>query len=279
LPEFERALQHMATYDDERPKQNPQWGPIIPTVQQLLGGAYEPIAPFEAAWSLVYAVIVRLDHLQDGDPVDDPLPTVNRAEAQYNLVFGYYVLTTGVLDLLSPDQIAVHRILRLRHLWTDMLLRMAGGQQRDLTLRRDTRTDLPLDDYQELAQAKTGATFALAFGGTAILLTDDQRTIDALTLSGEIYGTLLQYRDDLLDAQTQPNPTLTLPVALEIARPDDTVDNTGHTPEAFWAYLYRVYHAQVVQALAGLPAGLGNGILELFAGTFEPRLVRQRDQA
>jgi geranylgeranyl pyrophosphate synthase len=95
--------------------------------------------------------------------------------------------------LLSPDHIPANRILRLRELWTETMLRMASGQQRDLTASGDA-CDSPLDTYQQLAQAKTGATFALAFGGTAILLTDETRTIDALILIGEIYGTLLQYR-------------------------------------------------------------------------------------
>jgi hypothetical protein len=279
VPEFESALRRLAEHDDSRPSQNPQWGLVIPTIQRLLGGTDEAIAPFLAAWSLMYAVIVRLDHLQDGDLVDDPLPTANRPEAQYNLIFGYYVLATGVLDLLSPDQVPAERILRLRRLWTDMLLRMAGGQQRDLIARDAVGIEQPLDYYQQIAQAKTGATFALAFGGTAALLTDDPRTIDALTLIGEIYGTLLQYRDDLLDALTQPNPTLTLPEALTTARPVHLADRTGHTPAAFWAYLYRVYHEQVGQALVGLPAELQQGLRDLFARTFELNQDRARDAA
>ena len=57
---------------------------------------------------------------------------------------------------------------------------MAGGQQRDLTTCNADCADSPLDYYGQLAQAKTGATFALAFGGAAILLSDDDRVIEAL---------------------------------------------------------------------------------------------------
>jgi hypothetical protein len=224
----------------------------------------------------MYAVIVRLDHLQDGDPVDDPLPA-NAPSVQYNLVFSYYVLATGLLDMLSPDQVPVHRILRLRQFWTDTMLRMASGQQRDLTACSNDGKESALDYYQQLAQAKTGATFALAFGGTAILLTDDPRIIDALTLIGEIYGTLLQYSDDLLDATAQPNPTLTLPEAMMMVRPAHASDLTGHTPTAFGVYLYHAYHGQVLQALMGLPANVQQGILDMFASTFASQLDGARD--
>src|SRR5262245_1091664 len=186
LPELQQALQRMAAYDQECAA-NSHWGTVIPAVQRILGGEPESIAPFAAAWSLMYAATIRLDHLQDGDLVDDPLP-VDRPSAQYNLVLSYYVLATGLLDMLSAEVIPAQRILRLRQFWTDTMLRMAGGQQRDLTARGADREDSPLDYYQQLAQAKTGATFALAFGGTALLLTDDTQTIDALTLIGEIYG-------------------------------------------------------------------------------------------
>ncbi len=268
LPELQGALEHMAAYDQHRATAS-VWGRVIPTLQQILGGEPESIAPFAAAWLLMYAATVRLDHLQDGDPVDDPLP-VNRPSAQYNLVLSYYVLATGLLDMLSPESIPAQRILRLRQFWTDMMLRMAGGQQRDLIAHNTSCSDAPLDYYQQLAQAKTGAAFALAFGGTAILLSDDNRLVETLTVIGELYGTLLQYSDDLLDAAAQPNQTLTLPDALGLARPANVSDQTGHTPTAFGAYLYSVYYDQAARVLVGLPANVQTGILDMFAQTFAP---------
>jgi hypothetical protein len=266
LPELQGALQHMATYDQHRAAAS-LWGKVIPKLQHILGGESESIAPFAAAWLLMYAATIRLDHLQDDDPVDDPLP-VNRPSAQYNLVLTYYVLATGLLDMLSAESIPVQRILRLRQFWTDMMLRMAGGQQRDLIAHNTSCSDAPLDYYQQLAQAKTGAVFALAFGGTAILLSDDERLIETLTMIGELYGTLLQYSDDLLDAAAQPNPTLTLPEALTLAHPVHVSDKTGHTPAAFGAYLYSVYYDQAAWVLAHMPTNVQTGILDMFVQTF-----------
>jgi hypothetical protein len=266
LSELRTALQQMVKSDEERVSRHPHWGAVIPSLQRLLCGTDVRLEAFAAAWSLMYAAIVRLDHLQDGDPVDDPLPTNEQPSAQYNLLFSYYILATGLLDLLSPDHIPASRILRLRTFWTDTMLRMASGQQRDLTVNGPA-CDSPLEYYQQLAQAKTGATFALAFGGTAILLTDDTQTIDTLTLVGEMYGSLLQYSDDLLDETTQPNPTLTLPQALTLVRPAHASDNV-HTPAGFGAYVYRAYHDKMIQALACLPVAVQQGILDLFDKAF-----------
>jgi hypothetical protein len=259
----------MVAYDEIRVMRNPQWSMVIPTVQSLLGGATEAVEPFIAAWSLLYAAISRLDYLQDGDPVDDPLPTDDRPSAHYNVLLGYYILAESLLDLLSPDDIPIHRILRLRGLWTHMVLRMASGQQRDLITPDHDSIDSPLDFYQELVQSKTGATFALALGGLATLLSDDQKMIDTLTLIGEIYGTFLQYSDDLLDVATQPNSTLTLSKALAGSCPAQESNETAHTPEAFWGYLYRLYRRQVESVLADMPISMQQGILDLFARTFE----------
>lgn len=272
LPEFQHALQRMAAYDQSYAATS-HWGSIIPAIQCVLGGAPEVIAPFAAAWSLMYAATIRLDHQQDGDPVDHPLPTVDRPSAQYNLIFGYYVFATGLLDLLSSDLIPAQRILHLRRFWTDTMLRMAGGQQQDLTTHPTDCVETPLNHYQQLAQAKTGAAYALAFGGTAILLNDDLRLIEALTVVGELYGTLIQYSDDLLDAAAQPNLTLTLPDALILARPAHVSDHTGHTPTAFGAYLYRTYYEQAALILAELQPAVQEGMLGLFRQTFDRHRV------
>lgn len=269
LPELQQTLQYMLEYDEDRVARDHPWRTIIPTVQRLLGGSEEAIAPFAAAWHFLYTATIRLDHLQDGDPANDLLPISMRLPAQYNLIFGYYILVSGILDLLSPDHIPIRRILRLRQLWTDMVLRMASGQQRDLITDGNEHFDSPLEIYQQLAQAKTGAMFALAFGGTAMLLTDDTQLINTLIAVGKIYGTLLQYSDDLRDAATQPNLTLTLPQALSLTQPLSKSTSTSHTPATFWSYVYHAYYAQVNQILSELPAAMQQSILALFARTFE----------
>ncbi len=210
LPELRALLMHMVQHDDECSRRIILVRSSRP-FRCCLAQAID-VTPFTAAWRLMYAAISRLDELQDNDPISDRAIVALDRGLQYNLILTYYALASSVLDDLDPQRIPYQRIHRLRRAWSDSMLRMAGGQQRDLlgVMHADTT---PLVAYQELAQAKTGATFALAFGGMAMLCSDDNDLIQRLTLVGEIYGTLLQYSDDLLD-QHEPNQTLTLPQAL-----------------------------------------------------------------
>ncbi|MEM8533460.1 MAG: polyprenyl synthetase family protein [Chloroflexota bacterium] len=268
LPELKYAFDQMTTYDQMRATKQSHWSLVIPTLRQLLGGNNTMIEPFVAAWLIMYAYLIRLDHLQDGDPTEDPLPTANQPNAQYNLVFSYYVLADSILDELSPEQIPVIRILRLRRLWSDMMLQVASGQQRDLTASKAAYQGDSLEYYEQIVQAKAGAAFALAFGGTAMLLTDDMQLVNTLTVVGNIYGMLLQYSDDLLDSSEQNNATLTLSEALRMAHPTGISKTTSHTPETFWSYVYANYHAHVQELVKHLPVDLQQGLLQMFEQTF-----------
>jgi hypothetical protein len=272
LPELRRDLLQLATHDAPRIGRNQHWTWVIPTLQHVLHGESQPITPFRIAWGFMYAVTARLDHLQDHDPVEDLLPT-DQPNAQYNLIFAYYVLATSLLDDLSPPAIPAQRILRVRRLWSDMVLRMASGQHRDLTTSPGSVSDAFLEYYQRIAQAKTGSAFALAFGGTATLLSDDVQLITTMTLVGEIFGALVQYNDDVLDAAAQSNPTLTLPGAFQHAYPLSGLAANEHTASGFWAYIYQAYRAHVSQLIKDVPSDLQADILLLFANAFDrPRL-------
>jgi geranylgeranyl pyrophosphate synthase len=171
-PQVRAILLRLATYDAGRIQRNP-WIWVLPAVQSLLQpDNMTDITPFVAAWGYLYAATIRLDQIQDHDPIDDPLP-VNDTAGQYNLLLTYAVLANSLLDHLAPAAFPPHRLLRLRRHWSDMLLRMASGQQRDLTTTIAPSMAASLDTYEEIARAKTGAAIAQAFCGIAKLHSDD----------------------------------------------------------------------------------------------------------
>src|SRR5581483_10932717 len=116
-------------------------------------------------------------------------------------------------------------------------------------------------------RAKTGSTFALAFGGVATLMSDDQAIIDACLVVGDLFGALVQYHDDVLDAAAQPNATLTLPDTLAQAYPE--IAAGVRTPQQFWSHLYQAYRAYVEQVLTAVPEQLAAAVLALFVRAFE----------
>jgi geranylgeranyl pyrophosphate synthase len=268
-PQVRAILLRLATYDAGRILRNP-WIWVLPAVQALLQpDEMADIMPFVAAWGYLYAATIRLDQLQDHDPIDDPLPT-NDVAAQYNLLLTYAVLANSLLDHLAPEAFPPHRLLRLRRHWSDMLLRMASGQQRDLTTTVSSMT-ASLDTYEEIARAKTGAAFSLAFGGIAMLLSDDSALIATLTHVGELFGMLVQYADDVSDAAHQPNPAITLPLAFQQFVLAHGSDPGGSAASAFWTAIFHTYCEHVQQLTAPFSATIGAGLQTIFTRAFAPQ--------
>jgi len=67
---------------------------------------------------------------------------VEQLNARYQLAFSYYVLAESMLDLLSPDKIPMYRILQVRRLWADAMLRVFSGQYRDLITPRNKQPNI-----------------------------------------------------------------------------------------------------------------------------------------
>jgi hypothetical protein len=249
VPECAQALRQIAYADSQWQERETRWGWLIPELQRILGDTAQVARPFAEAWYLLNAATVRLDHVQDGDPSADPLP-FDQPALQYQLLLSYYVLAQGVLDRLDTAMVPNERVTALRQLWSRMVLRAASGQLRDLLAGTHAPPADPMTYYQELAQAKSGAIFALAFGGTATLLSDDPTVRESLTLFGESFGTLLQYNDDIADRASQPNTTLTLPLVYTTAL--GTLPPTRSLAH-YWTYVYQTYRAHLDALMCSLP--------------------------
>lgn len=267
LPELAQMLDQLASVETKRLAQGRLWPGLCTTVRSVFPDAGDTLDPFLGAWGVLYAATLFLDALQDGDPLPEALPVV-ATPGRYNLAFSSVLLATSLLDDLAPPQFSASRLVRLRRLWSDMLLQAASGQQRDLGISQAAQHSSLLDAYQQTAQAKTGALFALALGGAATLMTDDLPTIVALTTAGELFGTLVQYSDDVLDADQQPNLTLTLPQALDTDKALLGVEAPDHTPAAFWTYLEQAHLRALGQMLAPLPEAMQQPVRRLFADVF-----------
>jgi hypothetical protein len=248
LPELRQALMQLAEGDAARLVAGRHWSWLIPSLRRLLGEPEADITPFFLAWSTLHLATSRLDHLQDNDPPDQ-LGATGSPSIQYNLALTTYALATGLLDLLVPVGVPPHRILRLYRLWSTRLLCTAGGQHSDLALMNAAAEDDLLEVYQQVAQAKSGAMFALAFGGTATLLTDD-----------------------ILDGAEQPSNAATLPVALGAHARSDREQAAARNLPAFWHHLYPAYLAYLDELTARSTQVERDGLRALFAFAFEQPL-------
>ncbi|GAC1553872.1 MAG: hypothetical protein NVS2B7_29830 [Herpetosiphon sp.] len=272
LPEFRAALVSLAEYESAADDSiGPNVCSFLLTLYQLLGGTNEEhVLPFVEAWSMLRAMLSHLDHLQDGD-IDAKLsPTPSHVPTQYNAAFAYYILATALLDDLDSQTIPVSRLLHLRRMWTDSLLCAASGQQRGLIHSNTPNGErVTLEHYQQSAEAKSGSIFGLAFGGAATLATDDLRLVRASHAIGKVYGTLLQFADDLLDASIDATSALTLPHAYAMAREGAVVPSSQEL-YLFWRqYIYPTYLDQVKKTVDAIAPTARLDVLHLFTVTFE----------
>jgi len=244
-----------------------------------LGITPSALAPFLNAWCLLYIVTLALDHVQDGDALSDPWFAAQPAAMQYQLVFSTFAVALHALSQLPAGGIPPERIVRLHARWAASITQIAEGQYLDLAQgAQQAATDTPsqalLTRYERIAAQKTGATFALGFGGVAELATDSAHVVEAASRAGLAYGLLLQYNDDLLDAATQRDrpQALTLERALCAAYPEASAQ-PAQAAQHFWRHVYAQYIEQFPVILAPLPSAAQTIVFDLLRDSFGPSLI------
>lgn len=248
---------------------NPVWLAGITQTGSALGCPAATVGAYISGWRRLYTAILLLDHLQDDDPIDDWLAEMT-PPLRYHLAFSVYAAAQQALNVLTTA-ISPTRFVRLHGFWTKTVSHLALGQYCDLTgtvTPMNGTADQTLDAYEAIAAQKTGSVFALAFGGSAMLATDDPAQIDAAGAAGLLFGLLLQYQDDLLDAPNQTTQPQTLTFVRALAA-GYGVDPTAALPAtAAWAFVYAHYLRGLESILAPLPEAAQDAITTSFHKTF-----------
>jgi geranylgeranyl diphosphate synthase type I len=88
------------------------------------------------------------------------------------------------------------RVLAFAQLVDEACVRVCEGQFLDISF--ETRTDVTTERYRAMAAKKTGALFAAAAQGAALLATDDAAVRETLARFGDAFGQAFQAHDDVL---------------------------------------------------------------------------------
>lgn len=277
--DFDAALNRLCEGSDTLAPR-PAWLQAIQDLGTSLGTEAGAQAQFCRSWRTLYTATLLLDHLQDGDYLGDPWLVSLPLSLQYHLAFSAYVVAQQQLaDLVH--QTASERLVRLQTLWVSTVRQLAIGQYRDLIqqMAQSGQVEVEaLDQYESIASQKTGAAFALALGGSATLATDDPAQIEAATNAGLAFGMLLQYSDDLLDAEAQTSQPATITLARALAA-------TSGVPAdlplgAYWQLIYAHYSAALQHMLTPLPQPAQSAVWNLLRTTFgEPLKLSQNTAA
>lgn len=265
---YSEAL-HRLLYAPDAPAPAPIWLDAFERFGAALDSSAFDRSAFLDAWRTLYSATLILDHLQDDDFISDVWFAALSRPLQYHLAFGAYVAAEEALFALISTGGSDVRWLHLQRVWRDSIAQLAAGQYADLTQRvQSAASNAVLDRYETIARQKTGASFALAFGGMAILGGTAAAQVTAAINVGLLFGMLLQYSDDLHDAQDQElqPATLTLQRALgELIAPEGA---PAPAPTVIWAAIYAETVRSLETLMEPLPEAAQQVVWELLTSIY-----------
>jgi geranylgeranyl diphosphate synthase type I len=195
-PFYGMMLYHLGL-DSERPS-GKRLRPVLCTlVYEALTGDARAALPAAAAIELLHNFTLIHDDIEDQDPARHHRPTVWS-------VWGVPQAINAGDGMFAVSRLAVQRlrgfpavrVLEFAKLVDEACVRVCEGQFLDISF--ETRTDVTTERYRAMAAKKTGALFAAAAQGAALLATDDRAVRETLARFGDAFGQAFQAHDDVL---------------------------------------------------------------------------------
>ncbi len=195
----------------EAPSPRRSWLSLPGLCCRAAGGNPEDADGIAAAWVLLYTAAHVLDSIQDRDPPEHWWAELGEGPAT-NVATGLLTTAWVVLDRIEADRGSVRRVIEDFH---STVLWMASGQHLDLTI-----SELTPDKAWAIAEAKSGAFFALACRSGARVAGAAEATAEHYGRYGINLGLIVQIGDDMEDlVRSQNFPPLAVAYCLETASP------------------------------------------------------------
>src|SRR5438552_12701565 len=196
-PFYGMMLYHLGL-DVDRPGGGKRMRPLMCVlVYEALAGEPHGVLPAAAALELLHNFTLIHDDIEDQDPTRHHRPTVWS-------VWGVPQASNTGDGMFAASRLAVQRlrgfpaerVLEFAKLVDEACVRVCEGQFLDISF--ETRTDVTTERYRAMAAKKTGALFAAAAQGAALLATEDAAVRETLARFGDAFGQAFQAHDDLL---------------------------------------------------------------------------------
>src|SRR4030081_2724127 len=200
LPPFYGMMLYHLGLDAARPRGGKRLRPLLcQLVFEALAGAGQAqrVLPAAAAIELLHNFTLIHDDIEDQDPARHHRPTVWSVwgvPQAINAGDGMFAVSRLAVQRLRG--FPAERVLAFAKLVDEACVRICEGQFLDISF--ETRTDVTTERYRAMAAKKTGALFAAAAQGAALLATDDGTVRETLARFGDAFGQAFQAHDDLL---------------------------------------------------------------------------------
>src|SRR6266705_2827145 len=184
--------------DAERGPSGKRLRPVLCTlVHEALTGDARAALPAASAIELLHNFTLIHDDIEDQDPARHHRPTVWSVwgvPQAINAGDGMFAVSRLAVQRLRG--FPAERVLEFAKLVDEGCVRVCEGQFLDISF--ETRTDVTTERYRAMAAKKTGALFAAAAQGAALLATDDVAVRETLARFGDAFGQAFQAHDDVL---------------------------------------------------------------------------------
>lgn len=158
---------------------------------QAAGGDPQWADHVTAAWFLLYRAAHLMDSVQDQDEPDDWWADLGPGAA-LGAATGLFFTASAILEDLHNQSLPSGAGSDIVRRFSESFLTMSSGQHLDLT-----RKTLTLEEYWQVAEAKSGAFFGLACWAGARLASAEEQVLEAYHRFGIQIGLLIQIADDL----------------------------------------------------------------------------------
>lgn len=199
LPFYGMMLYHLGL-DAERPGTGKRLRPLLLVLlHEALAGDVAPALPASAAIELLHNFTLIHDDIEDQDPTRRHRPTVWSVwgvPQAINAGDGMYAASRLAVHRLSARGVPAERVLEFARLLDQACVRVCEGQFLDISF--EARTDVAAERYRGMVEKKTGALFAAAAEGAAVISSGDRELREALGRFGADFGQAFQAHDDLL---------------------------------------------------------------------------------
>ncbi len=181
----------------------PRWVSLPLLACQAAGGEARWALPVAAAWLLYNRAAHLMDSVEDQDEPEFWWASLGPGAA-INVASGLFFTAAQLLGDLSREEIPVEAATMVREDFYRSFLVMSSGQHQDLVNPHPN-----LEEYWQIAAAKSGVFFALACRAGALLATRDSKIVEAFSSFGLHAGLIVQILDDLEDFQSVEGQGLT----------------------------------------------------------------------
>jgi len=196
-PDFIKAMHRAVpsgSSDKKGPDRDPtKWALLPGLCCQAAGGDARWTDSLAAAWLLFYIAADIMDSVEDQDE-PDPWWQESGPGMAINVASGLYFSASQLLNRLYKYEATQSAAPDVTKKFLNDFLIMCSGQHRDLT-----NPEPSLDQYWQIAAAKSGCFFGLACQAGARLGTDELNIISSYQRYGYHLGMLIQILDDLED--------------------------------------------------------------------------------